>query len=64
MRDRHLPLEDDDYALVESLLPRLPRLGMVGLEYGGLPDMDGNGVQIARNDPDALRAQILRLHAL
>ena len=64
MRDRHLPLEDDDYALVQSLLPRLPQLGMVGLEYGGLPDVDAHGIQIARNDPDALRAQILRLHAL
>ena len=64
MRDRHLPLEEDDYALLESLLPRLPRLRMVTLEYGGLDDGGPDGVKIDRNDPDALRDQLRRLHTL
>ena len=55
MRDRHLPLEEDDYARLESLLPRLPRLRTVALEYGGLGGHDA---------PDVLRAQIARLHAM
>ncbi len=64
MRDRHLPLEDEDYALFQRLLPRLPRLQTVALEYGGLKDLEGNGVTLTRNDPDALRDQLLRLRAI
>ena len=60
MRDRHLPLKDEDYSLLQALLPKLPNVGMVALEYGGLSESDG----IARNDPEALREQITRLRTL
>ncbi len=64
MRDRHLPLEDEDYELFQRLLPRLPNLQTVALEYGGLKDLARDGVTVGRNDPDALRDQILRLRAV
>jgi uncharacterized protein len=55
LRDRHQPMQDEDYALLAWLLERTAP-DVVTLEYGGMgPHFEG------RNDPQMLREQLQRL---
>lgn len=57
LRDRHQPMQDEDYALLAWLLERTaPQI--VTLEYGGV----GSHFE-GRNDPKALQEQLQRLRA-
>jgi uncharacterized protein len=57
LRDRHQPMQDEDYALLARLLERTaPQV--VTLEYGGVgPHFEG------RSDPQVLQEQLQRLRA-
>ncbi len=60
LRDRHLAMQEEDYALLAWLLGHTEP-AIVTLEYGGT----GNGFDAPeRNDPQALEAQLGRLRAL
>jgi hypothetical protein len=68
LRDRHLALTATDYTLIEELLPKLPKLQLLTLEYGGIADYgysrDGCEVKMARNDKNLLLEQLARLDTL
>jgi uncharacterized protein (UPF0276 family) len=68
LRDRHLPMTDTDYALLEGVLERAKRVQTITLEYGGIPDAgktrDGLDMRFNRNDPAALLEQLGRLDTI
>lgn len=68
LRDRHLPMGAQDHALLERTLERAPRVRVLTLEYGGIPDLgrtrDGREVRLSRNDTGALLEQLGRLDTL
>ncbi len=68
LRDRHLPMQAQDYDLLESALKRAPNLKIITLEYGGIPDLgrtrDGREIRIPRNDSSALLEQLAHLDTI
>ena len=56
LRDRHLPLSELDYILLEEVIAKTPNLKVLTLEYGGISDMgktsDGQEIRIPRNSVD------------
>jgi hypothetical protein len=68
LRDRHLPMSELDYALLEDVLQRARSVQFITLEYGGIPDVgrmrDGREVRLVRNDPGALLEQLGRLDTI
>ena len=68
LRDRHLPMAEADYALLECVLERAARALTITLEYGGIPDegktRDGREMRFNRNDPAALLEQLGRLDTI
>ncbi len=68
LRDRHLPMAEADYALLERVLERSARALTITLEYGGIPDegktRDGREMRFNRNDPAALLEQLGRLDTI
>jgi uncharacterized protein (UPF0276 family) len=68
LRDRHLPMAHEDYALLERTLLAAPSVRFLTLEYGGIPDLgrtrDGREVRLSRNDPGALLEQLGRLDTI
>jgi uncharacterized protein len=68
LRDRHMALTEADYSLLEKLLPQMPILRLLTLEYGGIPDLgrsrDGGEVRLNRNDKNLLLEQLARLDTL
>jgi uncharacterized protein len=68
LRDRHLPLSELDYILLEEVIAKAPNLKVLTLEYGGISDMgktsDGREIRIPRNDPSALLEQLGRLDTI
>jgi uncharacterized protein len=68
LRDRHLPLSELDYLLLEEVIAKTPNLNILTLEYGGISDMgktsDGREIRIPRNDSSALLEQLGRLDTL
>ena len=60
LRDRHLAMQEEDYALLAWLLGHTEP-AIVTLEYGGT----GDGFDaLERNDPQVLEEQLRRLHGL
>jgi hypothetical protein len=68
LRDRHLPLQALDYALLERALQRAKAVKVITLEYGGIPDVgrtrDGREIRIPRNDSSALLEQLAHLDTI
>jgi uncharacterized protein len=68
LRDRHLPLQAQDYALLERVLERVGSVKLITLEYGGIPDVghtrDGREIRIPRNDSGALLEQLAHLDTI
>ncbi len=68
MRDRHLPLHQDDQVLLQQILPRLNNLKIISLSYGGISDTgykrDGTEIRLNRNDPSVLLEQLAKLDTL
>jgi Protein of unknown function (DUF692) len=68
LRDRHLPLSELDYILLEEVIAKTPNLKVLTLEYGGISDMgktsNGREIRIPRNDSSALLEQLGRLDTL
>lgn len=68
LRDRHLPMTDTDYALLEHVLERAKHALTITLEYGGILDegktRDGQNMRFNRNDPAALLEQLGRLDTI
>ena len=68
LRDRHLPLSELDYMLLEEMIAKAPNLKVLTLEYGGISDLgktsDGREIRIPRNDSGALLEQLGRLDTI